>query len=144
MLIISFVFVIFIFFSAWTSKNVEDITVDADERLGKLLSCDKINIKVENGCVDDLDSATKVGVNVDNFGEDVQDLVIRVLNLEGDLGFAEFSASEKIGSPNRILSKNNLLDLDNNVVDAKMVEVYVRVDGNICENSLKIVDVVKC
>ena len=145
-LILGFAIALFLLITNFIKSDVVDETLDkTTSKLEKQLDCSGIQVEIVNGCVDDLNSANKVGVNVDNFGDDVSKLVIRVLNDNGDLGVAEFS-SDPVISPNRIISKSELLDLNLEVSVPSKIEVYVRSDdGKLCEGSVEVLDKIeKC
>ncbi|MAH43724.1 hypothetical protein CL614_08470 [archaeon] len=146
-LTLAFVITIFVVVTNFVQSDVVDETIDkTTSKLERQLDCNSIDIRVVNACVDSLDEASSVGVNLDNFGEDVSNVVIRVLNDNGDLGVADFSSENPVSAPNRILKKNNLLDLNEKVKTPSLVEVYAKsTSESLCEKSKVIIDKIeKC
>jgi archaellum component FlaF (FlaF/FlaG flagellin family) len=139
-LIVALVIVIFLVISNFIGRSVEEATSGAEGRVERTLSCSGLNFRVTNVCVDAPNSATTVQMNVDNIGDDVEDLFIRVLNDAGAVGVVEFDGAAPVVAPNRIVAATTINTLSVAVANPTRVEIYGRnSDGDSCNDNLQIV-----
>jgi hypothetical protein len=125
-LMISFTIMIFLLITSWVKEDIIDDAQSNTDKVNKLFSCGTVDVDVMDICFTE-----KLKMNIDNKGDDVLGVSIKVFDLNSEVEIIEHKLDTVVKSPDRVLSFSKEFDIE--LENIAKVEIYpLNKEGEIC------------